>query len=97
MNGIRRRLARLEQRCLPPPSNLSLVCVDEQGVMLDDRSEAVRPWVGRYCSELPESVKVIVGVDPPVVLGYKELGDEPGTDDIPAGSRLNEARGNVLP
>jgi hypothetical protein len=51
-------------------------CVDEQGVILDDRSEAVRPWVGRHCGELPRWVQVVVGVDPLVVLGYKGLDDD---------------------
>ena len=80
MSNVRRRLARLEQRCLPPPTHLGVVFLDEQGVVLDDRSEAVRPWVGRHGSELPRNVKVIIGVDPLVVFGYKEPDDECATD-----------------
>ena len=77
MNNVRRRLARLEQRCLPPPTHLGVVFLDEQGVVLDDRSEAVRPWVGRHGSELPRNVKVVIGVDPLEIFGYKKPDDEP--------------------
>jgi hypothetical protein len=65
MGEIQRRLGRLEQR-RPPPTQPHLypVCADEQGRILDDRSE------------LPDPVSVVVGVDPLVILGYKELSDE---------------------
>jgi hypothetical protein len=74
MGNVRRRLARLE-RLRPPPSapHQYVAFVDERGSILDDRSEAVRPWVGRHYRELPQPVSVIGRVDPLVVLGYKQL------------------------
>ena len=77
MSNVRRRLARLEQLCLPPPTHLGVVCTNEQGVILDDRSEGVRPWVGRHYSELPRNVKVIIGVDPLEIFGFKKPDEEP--------------------
>lgn len=71
MRTVRQRLHQLEQLCLPPrPAHLWMVCVDAEGRVVDDRSQAIRPWVGRHCSELPRPVKIVGGVDPLVVLGY---------------------------
>jgi hypothetical protein len=62
---------RHEQLCLPPrPAHVWAACVDAEGRVLDDRSEAIRPWIGRHFSELPQPVKIVWGVDPLVVLGY---------------------------
>ena len=79
--NVRGRMARLERRCRSPASHIYSAFVDLQGLILDDRSEAVRPWVGRHYSELPDPVSIVMGVDPLVVLGlgYKALGDAPGT------------------
>jgi hypothetical protein len=71
MSPLRRRLDRLGRLCPPPPAapHLYLAFVDGAGQVLDDGSEAVRPWVGRHYAELPGPVRVIVGVDPLRILG----------------------------
>jgi hypothetical protein len=70
MRGLRRRLARLQRLCPPPAGpHLSLACVDEAGCVLDDGSDAARPWVGRHSTELAGPVQVVVGIDPLRILG----------------------------
>jgi hypothetical protein len=47
--------------------------------------EAVKRWVGRHCSELPQPVSIIVGCDPRVVLGFKQpppRGSGPAVGDL---------------
>jgi hypothetical protein len=82
MANVRRRLGRLEQRCEArrPAAHLSVACVDAAGRVLDDGSEAVRPWVGRHHSELPNPVIVVGGIDPLRVLGLIQDGDDSATD-----------------
>jgi hypothetical protein len=36
----------------------------EQGRVLEDGSEAARPWDARHHAELPDPVHVVMGVDP---------------------------------
>jgi hypothetical protein len=72
---LRTRLARLE-RTQAQASRLSLVCVDEEGCILDDGTAEIQPWVGMHQDDLPFAVQVIVGVDPLVVLGLAE--EDPG-------------------
>jgi hypothetical protein len=73
--GLCHRLKRLE-RALPPAPALSLVCVDEEGRILDDGSDTRRPWIGRHYSDVPGAPKVIVGVDPLEVLGRRVAGSQ---------------------
>jgi hypothetical protein len=75
MSSVRGRLARLERHLAPGRPPLDVAFVDEHGLILDGRSEAVRPWVGRRRRELPGAVSVVVGVDPLVVLGHKRPSD----------------------
>jgi len=69
MSGkLHTRLVRLERRqsvsaCLP------IVCVDNQGRILDDGTLLTRQWVGRCPEEMPCPVQVLVGVEPLLVLG----------------------------
>jgi hypothetical protein len=72
---LRRTLARMERACpVPSRPHLWLACVDDQGRVLDDGSEAARPWVGRHHTELPGPVQVIAGIDPFRVLGRDRTG-----------------------
>jgi hypothetical protein len=64
------RLKRLA-RARPTGNVLSLVCVDEEGRVLDDGSDKLRAWIGKHYSHVPGASKVIVGVDPLVVLGLR--------------------------
>jgi hypothetical protein len=50
-------------------------CADEQGRVLDDRTEAVRPWVGQHSRALPGPVQVLRGADPLEVLGMATGGE----------------------
>jgi hypothetical protein len=50
---------------------LWLVCVDEEGTVLDDGTDGVRPWIGEHYSAIPRIGKLIIGIDPLVVLGRK--------------------------
>jgi hypothetical protein len=65
--SLRHRLKRLES-AVPRGPVVWLVCVDEEGIVLDDGSAEVRPWVGRHVREVPGTPKVLVGIDP-LVLG----------------------------
>jgi hypothetical protein len=70
--GLLRKVRRLEARLedlYPPGPHLYLACVGQQGRVLDDQTEAARPWVGRHFRELPDPVQVIRGVDPLEVFG----------------------------
>ena len=60
---LRSRLARLE--CVRfDKAGPFLVCVDEQGTVLNG-SGAARPWFGKHRSELPDdSETILVGIDP---------------------------------
>ena len=62
------RLIRLE-RLRPPALHPSVVCVDDEGRVLDDGRADVRPWVGMYYAELPFAVTAVVGIDLRRVLG----------------------------
>jgi hypothetical protein len=73
--SLRHRLKRLE-RALPSEAVLSLVCVDEQGLILDGGSDQMHPWIGHHNSDVPGAPKVIVGVDPLVVLGRHDAGEQ---------------------
>jgi hypothetical protein len=42
----RQRLQRLERLRPPDSPTLWLVFVDEEGIVLDDGSDGVRPWIG---------------------------------------------------
>jgi hypothetical protein len=66
--SLRTRLTCLERTCTQasPPS---IVCVDEEGCVLDDGTTEMRPWVGKNQDDLPFPVTVIGGVDPLVALG----------------------------
>jgi hypothetical protein len=66
--SLRMRLARLE-RTQSQASQFSIVCVDEDGRVLDDGTAETRPWIGKHQDELPFPVTVIGGVDPLVALG----------------------------
>ena len=68
--SLRHRLKRLEQGRRDIAA-LWLVCVDEQGIVLDDSSAEIQPWVGRHYGAVPGTPKVIVGVDPLEVLGRR--------------------------
>jgi hypothetical protein len=70
---LRLRLKRLEQ-ARPSESAIWLVCVDEQGRILDDGSDQIRPWIGKHYSTVPGTPQVIVGVDPLMVLGRRVTG-----------------------
>jgi hypothetical protein len=62
------RLVRLERKQSVTPC-LSIVCVDDQGRILDDGTFLTRQWVGRCPEEMPYPVQVLVGVEPLLVLG----------------------------
>ena len=48
------------------------MCVDNEGIVLDDDGSAgVRPWIGKHYSAIPRIGKLIIGIDPLVVLGRK--------------------------
>jgi hypothetical protein len=66
--NLRTRVAHLE-RTQSEASQPSLVCVDEEGCILDDGTSEMRPWIGKHHESLPFPVTVIGGVDPLVVLG----------------------------
>jgi hypothetical protein len=69
--SVRQRLRRL-QRLHPPDSRtLWLVCVDNEGIVLDDGTAGVRPWIGKHYSAIPRIGKLIIGIDPLVVVGRK--------------------------
>ncbi|HYT92364.1 MAG TPA: hypothetical protein VEL76_26860 [Gemmataceae bacterium] len=61
--NLRNRLKRLE-KLQPKGPTLWLVYVDEAGLILDDGSAEVKPWVGRHYSELPSVGKILTGLDP---------------------------------
>ena len=69
----RQRLQRLERLRPPDSPTLWLVFVDEEGIVLDDGSVGVRPWIGKHYSAIPRIGKLIIGVDPLVVLGRKPV------------------------
>ena len=66
--SLRIRLTHLE-RPQSLASQPSLVCVDEEGRVLDDGTAEMRPWIRKHQDDWPFPVAVIVGVDPLVVLG----------------------------
>jgi hypothetical protein len=73
MMQLRQRLKRLEKAHPPNGPRLWLVCVDHTGRILDDGSPDTRPWVGLHYADVPGGVaKVIMGIDPLVVLGRRE-------------------------
>jgi hypothetical protein len=69
MKTLRSRLECLERLARPPSQHLYVVCVDDEGKVLDNGSEQVRPWIGRHYSELPGPISVVRGIDPMAVLG----------------------------
>jgi len=73
LKSLRTRLQRVEmdavRRCTSKVPHLYVACVDEDGLVVDDGGEAVRPWIGRHYSELPQPVSVAAGIDPRLVLG----------------------------
>lgn len=68
--NLRYRLARLERAQVQTPA-WSIVCVDLDGLILDDESELIRPWIGRRADELPPSPyrQILCCVNPIVVRG----------------------------
>jgi len=58
-----------------------LVCVDEEGRVLDDGSVAVRPWIGQHDSAVPSIKQLHIGIDPLHVLGRR-----PAEPDGPSSS-----------
>jgi hypothetical protein len=44
----RQRLERLERLHPPDSPTLWLVCVDNEGIVLDDGSAGIRPWIGKH-------------------------------------------------
>lgn len=69
--SLRRRLRRLEALRPAGLPTLWLVCVDDEGRVLDDGTAAVRPWIGKPLSAVPSIGKLIVGIDPLVVVGQR--------------------------
>jgi hypothetical protein len=68
--NLRARLAKVEKAlAVAEAPGARLVCTDTAGIVLDDGSEATRPYVGRHVREVPGEPKVVVGVDPIKVLG----------------------------
>jgi len=65
---LRNRLARLERK-RPPAPHPWIVCVDDEGRVLDDGGADVRPWVGMHYGELPFTVTAVAGIDMRRVLG----------------------------
>jgi hypothetical protein len=65
---LRNRLARLEQK-RPPAPHPWVVCVDDQGRVVDDGSAEMRPWVGMHYAKLPFTVTAVAGIDLRRVLG----------------------------
>lgn len=89
--SLRQRLRRLERGRPAGSPTLGLVCVDEEGRVLDDGSVGVRPWIGRHYGAIPRIGQLIVGIDPLQVLGHRPA--EPNG----ASSRLADAeRAGVL-
>jgi hypothetical protein len=68
---VRQHLRRLERLHPPDSPTLWLVCVDNEGIVLDDGTAGVRPWIGKHYSAIPRIGKLIIGIDPLVVLGRK--------------------------
>lgn len=54
----------LERRyAAPRPPHLWLAFVDEQGRVLDDRSDVIRPWIGRQLRESSEMEERIAALE----------------------------------
>ena len=68
---VRQRLERLEPLHPPDSPTLWLVCVDDEGIVLNDGTAGVRPWIGKHYSAIPRIGKLIIGIDPLVALGRK--------------------------
>ena len=73
--SLRNRLKSLEQ-IQRDDFAIRLLSVNEAGLVLDDGSDPIRPWIGRHYSAVPDNCKVIVGVDPLVMLGRRPAGAE---------------------
>jgi hypothetical protein len=73
LKSLRSRLQRVEmdvdRRCASKVPHLCVVCVDENGLVIDDGDAATSPWVGRHFTEIPHPVTVAAGIDPRRVLG----------------------------
>lgn len=68
---LRQRLRRLEGVRPAGSPTLWLVCVDEEGRVLDDGSDGVKPWIGQHYSGVPSIGQLIIGIDPLQVLGRR--------------------------
>jgi hypothetical protein len=67
---LSQRLQRPEKARPPSGARLWLVCVDDDGRILDDGSQETLPWIGMHYGDVPGGVgKIIVGIDPLAVLG----------------------------
>jgi hypothetical protein len=69
--SVRQRLQFLERLHPPDSPTLWLVCVDTEGRVLDDGSAGVRPWIGKHYSAIPRIGRIVMGIDPLVVLGRR--------------------------
>jgi hypothetical protein len=81
--NLHNRLARL-QRISPQTPHPSIVFVDDEGRVLDDGSAVIRPWVGRYPTEMPFPVQILGGIDPRLMLGLdiiERRAGPPGDDE----------------
>src|SRR6266542_2237814 len=56
--SLRQRLKRLEQ-VQREDSAITLLCVNEAGLVLDDDSDQIRPWVGKHYGEVPGTPKIL--------------------------------------
>jgi hypothetical protein len=63
-----------------------LVTVDDDGIILDNRTEVIKPWIGRHVDELKKvygtaDVAVLRGVNPLQIIvdvdAHQALGPEP--------------------
>ena len=79
MRSLRRWLKRLEPVRWEEAA-LWLLCVDERGLVLNDGSDPLRPFVDKHYNTLPGNPRVLVGVDPLEVRGRRVR-----TDDDDAG------------
>jgi hypothetical protein len=73
--SLRHRLQPLEE-ARQEKAAIWLLCVDEQGLVLDDGSAAIRPFVGKHYSAVPGNPKLVVVIDPMVVLWGQKMGRE---------------------
>jgi hypothetical protein len=70
------RLEKLEKQFPPSNPHPPVVCVDADGIILDDMTAVAKPWIGKHLDELlaaasPDCVQALVGVNPSILYVYQ--------------------------